>query len=330
MRVLGKTNLKVNDIGCGGIPIQRLTQQEVNEMINVMIDQGINFIDTARGYSNSEMLIGNAIEGKREYFILATKSMARTYDAMKLDIETSLKHLKTNYIDLYQLHNVPIGENIEGAIKALEEAKKEKKIGHIGITSHSIEMLEKAIEDNYFETVQFPYNIVEKQAEKLFRKANKNNIGVIVMKPLAGGAITDSELALKYILNNEDISVIIPGMESVEQIISNNSVKPCNFTVEEEKKIAEIRKELNNDFCRRCGYCMPCPKGINIPFTFLCEGYYLRYNLQQWALERYNSMKVKPSACIKCGLCESKCPYNLMIRKKLQGVAKIMEEKNEK
>ena len=330
MRVLGKTNLKVNDIGCGGIPIQRLTQQEVNEMINVMIDQGINFIDTARGYSNSEMLIGNAIEGKRKYFILATKSMARTYDAMKLDIETSLKNLKTNYIDLYQLHNVPIGENIEGAIKALEEAKMEKKIGHIGITSHSIEMLEKAIEDNYFETVQFPYNIVEKQAEKLFKKANKNNIGVIVMKPLAGGAITDSELALKYILNNEDISVIIPGMESVEQIISNNSVKPCNFTVEEEKKIAEIRKELNNDFCRRCGYCMPCPKGINIPFTFLCEGYYLRYNLQQWALERYNSMKVKPSACIKCGLCESKCPYNLKIRTKLQGVAKIMEEKNEK
>lgn len=330
MRVLGKTNLKVNDIGCGGIPIQRLTQQEVNEMINVMIDQGINFIDTARGYSNSEMLIGNAIEGKREYFILATKSMARTYDAMKLDIETSLKNLKTNYIDLYQLHNVPIGENIEGAIKALEEAKMEKKIGHIGITSHSIEMLEKAIEDNYFETVQFPYNIVEKQAEELFRKANKNNIGVIVMKPLAGGAITDSELALKYILNNEDISVIIPGMESVEQIISNNSVKPCDFTVEEEKKIAEIRKELNNDFCRRCGYCMPCPKGINIPFTFLCEGYYLRYNLQQWALERYNSMKVKPSECIKCGLCESKCPYNLMIRKKLQDVAKIMEEKNEK
>lgn len=330
MRVLGKTNLKVNDIGCGGIPIQRLTQQEVNEMINVMIDQGINFIDTARGYSNSEMLIGNAIEGKREYFILATKSMARTYDAMKLDIETSLKNLKTNYIDLYQLHNVPIGENIEGAIKALEEAKMEKKIGHIGITSHSIEMLEKAIEDNYFETVQFPYNIVEKQAEELFRKANKNNIGVIVMKPLAGGAITDSELALKYILNNEDISVIIPGMESVEQIISNNSVKPCNFTVEEEKKIAEIRKELNNDFCRRCGYCMPCPKGINIPFTFLCEGYYLRYNLQQWALERYNSMKVKPSECIKCGLCESKCPYNLKIRIKLQGVAKIMEEKNEK
>ena len=245
MRVLGKTNLKVNDIGCGGIPIQRLTQQEVNEMINVMIDQGVNFIDTARGYSNSEMLIGNAIEGKREYFILATKSMARTYDAMKLDIETSLKNLKTNYIDLYQLHNVPIGENIEGAIKALEEAKMEKKIGHIGITSHSIEMLEKAIEDNYFETVQFPYNIVEKQAEKLFSKANKNNIGVIVMKPLAGGAITDSELALKYILNNADISVIIPGMESVEQIISNNSVKPCDFTVEEEKKIAEIRKEFD-------------------------------------------------------------------------------------
>lgn len=330
MRILGKTNLKINEIGCGGIPIQRLNQSDVNKMIDEMIKQDMNFIDTARGYSVSETLIGNAIQGKREKFILATKSMARTYEGMKEDINKSLTNLKTNYIDLYQLHNVPVGENIEGALKALEEAKENKLIGHIGITTHSLEVLQKVVHENYFETVQFPYNIVETQAEKIFKIAKQNNIGVIVMKPLAGGAIMDYKIALKYILNNENISVAIPGMESVEQIRNNNAIKSEKFTPEEIKQIEDIRKMLNEDFCRRCGYCMPCPQGINIPLTFLCEGYYLRYNLQEWAIERYNSMKTKPSACVGCGLCESKCPYNLKIRNKLASIVKIMEAEDEK
>lgn len=330
MRILGKTNLKINEIGCGGIPIQRLNQSDVNKMIDEMIKQDMNFIDTARGYSVSETLIGNAIQGKREKFILATKSMARTYEGMKEDINKSLTNLKTNYIDLYQLHNVPVGENIEGALKALEEAKENKLIGHIGITTHSLEVLQKVVHENYFETVQFPYNIVETQAEKIFKIAKQNNIGIIVMKPLAGGAIMDYKIALKYILNNENISVAIPGMESVEQIRNNNAIKSEKFTPEEIKQIEDIRKMLNEDFCRRCGYCMPCPQGINIPLTFLCEGYYLRYNLQEWAIERYNSMKTKPSACVGCGLCESKCPYNLKIRNKLASIVKIMEAEDEK
>ena len=329
MRILGKTNIYVNEIGCGGIPIQHVDQNVVNEMIDEMIKQKINFIDTARGYTVSEELLGIALEGKREKFILATKSMSRTYEGMKKDIETSLKNLKTDYIDLYQIHNVSLGEDISGALMALEEAKKEDKIRHIGVTSHSVKCLDMLINNPIFETIQYPYNIVENQAEELFEKANKMNIGIIVMKPLAGGAIDDAKLAIKYILNNDNVSVVIPGMESIKQIQENNSVKKGAYTLEELNKIDLIKNELNNDFCRRCGYCMPCPKGINIPFSFLVEGYFSRYNLKEWAVSRYQSMKVKPSACIECGICETKCPYNLPIRRKLKEVVKVLEEQNE-
>ena len=329
MRILGKTNIYVNEIGCGGIPIQHVDQNVVNEMIDEMIKQKINFIDTARGYTVSEELLGIALEGKREKFVLATKSMSRTYEGMKKDIEISLKNLKTDYIDLYQIHNVSLGEDISGALMALEEAKKEEKIRHIGVTSHSVKCLDMLINNPIFETIQYPYNIVENQAEELFEKANKMNIGIIVMKPLAGGAIDDAKLAIKYILNNDNVSVVIPGMESIKQIQENNSVKKGVYTQEELNKIDLIKNELNNDFCRRCGYCMPCPKGINIPFSFLVEGYFSRYNLKEWAVSRYQSMKVKPSACIECGICETKCPYNLPIRRKLKEVVKVLEGQNE-
>lgn len=329
MRKLGKTNILVKEIGCGGIPIQRVSQSVVNQMIDVMIEQGINFIDTARGYSNSEELLGNALKNKRNYFYLATKSMARTYYSMKKDIEISLKNLQTDYIDLYQLHNVGINDDYLGALDALQEAKLEGKIKHIGITTHSLEMLKKIVEDNIFETIQFPYNVVETQAEKIFEEANKKNIGIIVMKPLAGGAIKDCAVGLKFVLQNENISVVIPGMESTSQILQNISVIGKKITEEDFIEIKRIREILQNDFCRRCGYCMPCPQGINIPFSFLCEGYYTRYNLKEWAISRYDSMPIKPSSCIGCKICEKKCPYNIKISEKLKKVVDIMEDKNE-
>lgn len=329
MRKLGKTNILVKEIGCGGIPIQRVSQSVVNQMIDVMIEQGINFIDTARGYSNSEELLGNALKNKRNNFYLATKSMARTYCLMKKDIEISLKNLQTDYIDLYQLHNVGINDDYLGALDALQEAKLAGKIKHIGITTHSLEMLEKIVEDNIFETIQFPYNIVETQAEKIFEEANKKNIGIIVMKPLAGGAIKDCAVGLKFVLQNENISVVIPGMESTSQILQNISVIGNKITEEDFIEIKRIREILQNDFCRRCGYCMPCPQGINIPFSFLCEGYYTRYNLKEWAISRYDSMPIKPSSCIGCKICEKKCPYNIKISEKLKKVVDIMEDKNE-
>lgn len=330
MRILGKTNLKVNEIGCGGIPIQRVSQEVVNDMINEMVKQNINFIDTARGYSISEELLGNALVGKRDKFILATKSMSRTYEGMKKDIEISLNNLKTNYIDIYQIHNVSLKDDYKGAYEALVEAKEKGLIGHIGVTSHSLEFMENIIKTDMFETIQFPYNIVETQAEEVFKKAKDNNIGIIVMKPLAGGAITNAKVAIKYILNNENISVVIPGMESVDQVKENNKIKEGQYTDLEIKNIKEVKQLLDNDFCRRCGYCLPCTKGINIPFVFLCEGYVTRYNLGEWGLSRYQTLPAKASDCISCKVCESRCPYKLKISEKMKKVVKIMENKDEK
>ncbi len=331
MRLLGKTNMKINRVGFGGIPIQRITQEETNNVINELVNNDINFIDTARAYTISEEYIGNAIEGKREKFFIATKSMSRDYESMKQDIEISLKNLKTDYIDLYQIHNLKPEEyktifDENKAYKALLEAKEKGKIKYIGITSHSLETIEQSIEDEKFSTIQFPYNIIEDQADEIFKKANKKGIGIIVMKPLAGGAIDDAKLAIKYILSKDYIDVVIPGMENIEQVRENVSVlQDTNITKDDESKIQEIRKTMGKRFCRRCEYCLPCPLNINIPQNFLLEGYYTRYNLKDWAKERYKSLEVKASACVECGLCETKCPYELPIREMLKDVSSKLD-----
>ena len=214
---LGKTGLKISRLGFGGIPIQRVDAETTKALVQKMVEKGINYIDTARGYTVSEEYLGEALEGCRDKFILATISMARTKEAMAADIETSLKNLKTDYIDLYQVHN-PNLEQLKqvlapgGALEALMEAKEAGKIGHIGLTGHLIELFEKAVEMDWVETFMFPYNIVERQGEELMRKCTEKNIGFIVMKPLAGGAIEDANLALRFICANPDVSVVIPGM----------------------------------------------------------------------------------------------------------------------
>lgn len=327
MRLLGNTGMKIKRVGFGGIPIQRISQKDTNDVINELEKQGINFIDTARGYTVSEEYIGDSLEDRREKFFIATKSMSRSYESMKNDIEISLRNLKTDYIDLYQIHNLKSEEyedifNEDKAYRALLEAKSEGKIRHIGITSHSLETIEKVVEDDKFETIQFPYNIVEDQADDVFKKANKKGIGIIVMKPLAGGALDDATLAIKYILSKSYIDVAIPGMDSVEQVRQNTDVlKNLKLTQEDNDKIEEIRKSLGSRFCRRCEYCLPCPVGVNIPANFLLEGYYTRYNLKDWAIQRYEATNGKASECVNCGLCETKCPYDLPIREMLKDVA---------
>ena len=215
-RTLGKTGLRISRMGFGGIPIQRIDAEGTKLLLKKMAEQGINYIDTARGYTVSEEYIGYGLEGLRDKFVLATKSMSRTKEAMASDIETSLRNLRTDYIDLYQVHN-PNMDQLEqlmvkgGALEALMEAKDAGKIGHIGITAHSTAVFEKALELDWVETVMFPYNIVESQGEELIRRCAEKNIGFIAMKPLAGGAIEDPALALRYVCSNPDMTVVIPG-----------------------------------------------------------------------------------------------------------------------
>ena len=329
---LGNTNMKIKRVGFGGIPIQRITQEDTNLVIDELEKNGINFIDTARGYTVSEEYIGNSLVGRRQKFYIATKSMSRDYEGMKKDIEISLKNLKTDYIDLYQIHNVKIEEyetifNEDKAFRALLEAQKEGKIKYIGITSHSLDTIEQAVEDGRFSTIQFPYNIVEDQADEAFKKAHEKGIGIIVMKPLAGGALDDATLAIKYILSKEYIDVAIPGMDSIKQVKENVDVlNNLDLTEEDKEKIDNIRATLGGKFCRRCEYCLPCPLGVNIPQNFLLEGYYTRYNLKEWSKERYDSLEGKASKCIACGKCETKCPYELPIIEMLKNVCEKLEK----
>ena len=327
-RILGKTGLRVSTMGFGGIPIQRIDAERTRKLMENMAEAGINYIDTARGYTVSEEYLGQALEGIRDRFILATKSMARTREAMASDIETSLKNLRTDSIDLYQVHN-PSPAQLDqvcgegGALEALLQAKAAGKIGHLGLTAHSVEVFEKALSLDWVETIMFPYNIVESQGEDLIARCKAQNVGFIVMKPLAGGAIEDAALALRYVCGNPNISVVIPGMAEPEELAQNlaavNDTSPLSS--EELAKIEVIRRELGTQFCRRCGYCAPCSVGIGIPSVFLFEGYLSRYGLESWARDRYATLPKKASDCIGCGACESRCPYHLPIRQMLKNAA---------
>lgn len=324
---LGNTGLKVSRLGFGGIPIQRITQEEATALIRKLPEYGINYIDTARGYTVSEEYLGIAMEGIRDKFVLATKSMARTREAMEKDIETSLKNLRTDHIDLYQVHNAPpaqmsivTGEG--GALEALLEAKAAGKIGHIGITAHEVATFEMALDMDWVETIMFPYNFVELQAADLIKKCAEKGKGFICMKPLAGGAIENAPLAMRFIASNKDITVNIPGMASEDELKQNVAAAcdPTPLSEDELREVQNIRDTLGNQFCRRCNYCQPCTMGINISFCFTINGYLTRYGLKDWAIGRYKGMAVEPNACIECGMCESRCPYHLPIIEMLKDV----------
>lgn len=338
MRSLGKTGIKVNRLGFGGIPIQRVSKEQSIEFIQKVKLSGINFIDTARGYSISEEYIGEAIKNNKYDFYVATKSMARDYESMKNDIETSLKNLQREYIDLYQFHNIQIGDfdkvmSNDGAYRALKEAKEQGKIKHIGATTHSLESFDKILEMGieYFETIQFPFNIVESQGMEHLKKAHEAGMGTIIMKPLAGGAIENSDIAIKYVLSMQYVDVIIPGMAELEELESNvnsanmilKSKLEYQFSAKEITQMEEIRKDLGDNFCRRCGYCKPCPQGIDIPMAFLAGRYMKKYKLADWGNGRFQMSHLEQDgkyACISCNACLSKCPYYLHIPEMLKEV----------
>ena len=330
MVTLGNTGLKVSAISFGGIPIQRSDAANTMAVVDELEKYGINYMDTARGYTVSEEYLGNALKGRRERFILATKSMARSYEAMARDIDISLGNLQTDYIDVYQIHNLPLKDfdqvfGPDGAYRALAEAQAAGKIGHIGATAHSLDALRLLVEEHahQIETVMFPYNIVEMQGQEVLALAREKGIGTIAMKPMAGGNLDDWNLALRFIAASGVIDVAIPGMGSVEEVQRNAQVDlSAPLTQEELEQCQAIRHELGTRFCRRCGYCAPCTVGIDIPSQFLMANYARRYGLGDWAVSRYQALAHHAGECVGCGACESRCPYELPIREMLRDVAK--------
>ena len=327
---LGNTGLKVSQVSFGGIPIQRADAANTMAVVDALEARGINFIDTARGYTVSEEYLGAALEGRRDKFIIATKSMSRDAEGMTRDIGISLSNLRTDYIDLYQIHNLPEKDFDKvfgpgGAYEALCDAKAAGKVRHIGATAHNADVLRRLVEEygDKIETVMFPYNIVETQGHDILAAAREKGIGTIAMKPMAGGNLDDWNLALRFIAAAGVIDVSIPGMGSVEEVHRNADAADgfSPLTAEELTQCDAIRKELGSEFCRRCGYCAPCTVGIDIPSNFLMSNYRRKYGLSDWAVSRYQGLAHHAGECIGCGACESRCPYELPIRKMLARVA---------
>lgn len=327
---LGSTGLQVSRLGFGGIPVQRIDKPRTRQLLEAAHKAGINYIDTARGYTVSEEWIGRALEESdlRDEFVLATKCRAITAAEMADELNASLKNLRTDHIELYQFHN-PSPEDFDrilapgGAMEALKSAHSVGVVGHIGVTAHLAATFEKALACPDIETIMFPYNIVEQQGAELIARCHAEGKGFIAMKPLAGGAIEDGRLAVRYVLADPNVTVAIPGMADPEELAQNvaAAAETGPLTEQEQAACAAVRKALGTQFCRRCNYCAPCTVGIQIPSCFLFHGYLERYGLAGWARERYDTLKVKASACIGCGACESRCPYQLPIRQMLKKVA---------
>ena len=330
---LGKTELRVSRVGFGGIPIQRLAEGEAVKVVRRCLDLGITFYDTATGYTTSEERIGRALAGRREQVIIATKTPARDRATAEEHLEQSLKRLNTDYLDLWQFHNISTVEAYEqvlgpnGAMEAAQEALRAGKIRHIGITSHSMDMALKAVPSGHFETIQFPFNFVTHEpAKELLPLAEAHDVGFIAMKPLAGGLLDEANLAIKYLLQFENV-LPDPGFQKVEEVeqivdIVNGS---WGLTSQERQELERIRVEAGTRFCRRCEYCQPCPEGVRIPIMMNIHSFWRRMPAERFFSGRIAQAVESARHCVQCGECEEKCPYDLPIREMLVENARFYE-----
>ncbi len=326
---LGKTELMVSQIGFGGIPIQKPSEEGAIAIVKDSLDRGINFIDTSRVYTTSEERIGKAIKGKRKDIIIATKTASRKPDDVAKDLETSLEKLQSDYIDLYQLHNVSTPEDLkkvlspEGPLDVILSAKKEGKIKHIGITSHRIDVAKEAILSGYFETVMVALNFVNNEAkDDLLPLAEKHDIGVIIMKPMAGGMLENPAISFKYLMQFPDIVPLI-GISKVGEMEENlNIIETAGkITGSEQKEMDRIKSELGTGFCRMCNYCQPCPQGILISAIMYTQVAITRFDPERIFNGEWDKFMDKVPDCIDCGECEKRCPYNLPIRERIKEAA---------
>jgi len=312
--------LQVSEIGFGGIPIQQISLNRAVEVVEMALDLGINYVDTARAYTDSEKKIGKAIKSRRDECYLATKTVERTKEKVRKDLETSLKMLGVSRIDIYQLHNVSDEETLkqiqgpEGALEVVKKAKNEGKINCIGITGHRTDILVRAIKTNEFDLVLMPFNYVETESvTELIPLAKKLNIGITAMKPLGGGRLTNASAALRFILNYP-VSTVVTGMISVREVKENVSIAEnmVPLSSAELEKLATQAAEIGKTFCRSCYYCQPCPKGIESPVIIKMRSTIKRFGIARY-IKMASSALDKYEDCIQCRECEKKCPYKLPI-----------------
>ncbi len=312
----------VAQLGFGGIPIQRLTEDEAVTVVKRCLDLGVDFLDTANGYTTSEERIGKAIAGRRESVVIATKSLSRKPEGVEKHLKLSLERLNVEYIDLYQFHGVSDDNALatvlapDGPISVVEKAKEAGLVKHIGITSHQIDVAKKAVMTGRFETIMFPFNFVASEAaDELLPLCRRYDVGFIAMKPLAGGMIPNVRVAIKYLLQFPDV-VILVGIEKtaeVEEIIQLVA-GPAQMTAAELEEMHRLKRELGSRFCHRCDYCQPCKEGIAIS-TVLAFPSLMRRSRPEYIFGGPWAQAVEKAAgCTQCGECEQRCPYQLPIR----------------
>lgn len=330
---LGSTGITVTQNGFGALPIQRVCPEYAVKLLRRAYEGGMRFFDTARAYSDSETKVGEAFDGMREKIYIATKTQARTPEVFWKELETSLKTLRTDYIDIYQLHCVPQcyrpGDGT-GMYECLAEAKAQGKIRHIGITAHKLGVAEEIIESGLYETLQYPLSYLSSKRElALVENCRKKNMGFIAMKGLAGGLINRSEAAMAFMTQFDNVVPIwgVQKENELEEWLSYMDETPT-MTPEITAFIEREKAELTGDFCRGCGYCMPCPAGILINNCARMSLMLRRAPSQAWLTEKMQAEMRKIEDCLNCGQCKKKCPYELdtpeLLKKNYEDYKKVL------
>lgn len=333
--VLGRTDLRVSRVGMGGIPLTRPSESDAADLVRRASDLGVTFFDTARGYGESEKRLGMGLKGRRGEAVVATKGGRHARES----IEESLRQLQTDYIDVWQFHGVNTQEILDliltmGPYEEAQQALRDGKIRHLGLSSHTLDVAIKAVESGHFETVQFPLNLLYPDAvAKIVPKAEEHNVGLIAMKPFAGGRLTNANLAIRYLLQYDNV-VPDPGIErptEIEEIVAIVESEQWDLTAEDLGEIERIREDVGTIFCRRCGYCCPCPQGVNIVPLMNVDVLWGLWN-PDWFFAFIEEPIKSFENCADCGACEEKCPYELpirnMIRKNVALYRRLLEQKD--
>lgn len=334
---LGKTGLYVSRVAFGALPIQRVDMEYAKKLLIKAYDSGINFFDTARGYSDSEEKIGNALSDFRKDIIIATKTPAKDKSSFFKDLEKSLRELKTDYIDLYQFHNPPFMPDKEDDNELLDAAflaKKKGMIRYIGISSHKLDIARKAMLSSYFDTIQFPFSMLSTVEEADFvGECKKNDVGFIAMKALSGGLITDAKAAFAGLWKFDNV-VPIWGIQKENELDMFIELEKDPPVIDDkmQKIIDDYRNELAGEFCRGCGYCMPCPADIPINMAARISLLLRRSISEDFLNESFKTKMLKINDCINCGHCKDNCPYGIdtpmLLKKELDKYMRAYDTKD--